>query len=179
MRSLVQSLVAALCFTAAPSFAAEPTSVAQQLGAARARYHRAAAGLSTAQAAVSTAHASLRSCQNGRAQLAFSSALTRLEASRKTLEKGRRETEAFRRQLEAARTRIEAGHHLKHESVEEREAKERHYLERLSQDYVAPLGRVADLLGDAEGIDADGALLLRSDRGIERVLSGDDSVRRG
>ncbi len=40
-------------------------------------------------------------------------------------------------------------------------------------------GRVADLLGDAAGIDVDGALLLRSDRGVERVLSGDVSVRRG
>ena len=35
-----------------------------------------------------------------------------------------------------------------------------------------------DLVGDAAGIDVDGALLLRSARGLERIVSGDVSLRR-
>lgn len=35
-----------------------------------------------------------------------------------------------------------------------------------------------DLVGDAAGIDVDGALLLRSARGLQRIVSGDVSLRR-
>ena len=35
-----------------------------------------------------------------------------------------------------------------------------------------------DIVGDAAGIDVDGALLLRSARGLERIVSGDVSLRR-
>ncbi len=148
MRLLVQSLT---LLAATSAFAAEPASVEAQLSEARTRYHVATAGLSPAQATLAQAQGAFRGCQNGKLQLEFKSALVTLESARKTLEKGRRETESFRRTLEATRTRIEAGHHVRHESADEREAKERHYLERLGQDYVAPLGHLAALFEQYTG----------------------------
>lgn len=136
MRLAVQSLAASALLFASTALAAEPAH----------NYRAATATLATAQSALEKTQASFRTCQNGKLQLEFGASLARLEAARRTLEKGRRETEAFRRKLEATRQRLEAGHRSKHDSAAEREAKERHYLERLEQDYVAPLSRLAGLV---------------------------------
>jgi BirA family biotin operon repressor/biotin-[acetyl-CoA-carboxylase] ligase len=39
------------------------------------------------------------------------------------------------------------------------------------------LGEGADLTGVCEGVDEDGALLLRTDQGLQRILSGEVSLR--
>lgn len=109
--------------------------------------------LADANAALQQAQQHFRACKNGKLQLEFAPVLGKLEGARKQLEKGRRETESARRTLEATRKRIEAGHHVRHASVEEREAKEAHYAQTLTRDYVEPMKALAPLVASyAEGI---------------------------
>lgn len=96
-----------------------------------------------------------RACHSGKLQLEFAPALSRLEAARKQLEKGRRQTEARRRSLEVARKRIEAAHQSRHETLAERDAKERHYQEALATGYTTPMQQLAPLMAAyASGLQA-------------------------
>ena len=101
-----------------------------------------------------------RECKAGKLQLEFVPALKQLEAARKSLEKGRRETETARRALEGTRKRIEAGHQVRHASVAEREAKEAHYAQTLSAQYVEPMKALEPLNASyREGIKGYAAIL--------------------